>query len=434
LNRWVSGLGFGAPDYPELVSAGVAVVIVAAAWAIARFTALRIGPILSNFWERHAGAHSEGIATRMCDLSRYAIGSLLIGIALAADDWPSLPALILGLSLAVWVALLVNGFIRGLHMPQWVALLLASVAGISLLANVLGGLEPITQILDRVGFSAGRTRFSLLSLIKIGVTLLILFAAVRLVGRFTSHSIRRAKGLDATQQLLAQKLVGVGLLVAAFFIGIDIVGIDLTALAVFSGAFGLAIGFGLQKTFGNLIAGIILLMDRSIKPGDVIVVGDSFGHVTKIGVRAVSIVTRDGKEHLIPNENLMTQEVENWSYSNTNVRVHIPVGVSYNCDIVLAQKLMIEAAMQPARVLKTPKPTVWLRAFGESSVDHEILVWIKDPESGVGNVQSEILNRVWVLFKENGIEIPFPQRDIRVKEWPAQAAPPPSPPTGEATS
>jgi small-conductance mechanosensitive channel len=165
-------------------------------------------------------------------------------------------------------------------------------------------------------------------------------------------------------------------------------------------------------------------MDRSIKPGDVIVVGDSFGHVSKIGVRAVSIITRDGKEHLIPNENLMTQEVENWSYSSTNVRVHIPVGVSYDCDLPLAQRLMIEAAMEPERVLKTPKPTVWLRAFGESSVDHEILVWIKDPESGVGNVQSQILNRVWALFKENGIEIPFPQRDIRIREWPAGSSPP----------
>jgi small-conductance mechanosensitive channel len=216
------------------------------------------------------------------------------------------------------------------------------------------------------------------------------------------------------------------LLVAAFFIGIDIIGIDLTALAVFSGAFGLAVGFGLQKTFGNLIAGIILLMDRSIKPGDVIAVGESFGHVTKIGVRAVSIVTRDGKEHLIPNENLMTQEVENWSYSSPNVRVHIPVGVGYDCDLALAQKLMIEASMTPKRVLKSPKPTVWLRAFGENSIEHEILLWIADPEAGVGNVQSEVLNRLWVLFKENGIQIPFPQRDIRVKEWPREAEPPPN--------
>ncbi len=168
-----------------------------------------------------------------------------------------------------------------------------------------------------------------------------------------------------------------------------------------------------------MIAGIILLMDRSIKPGDVIVVGESFGHVTKIGVRAVSIVTRDGKEHLIPNENLMTQEVENWSYSSRDVRVHIPVGVAYDCDLPLAQKLMVQAASESQRVLQTRPPKVWLIAFGESSVEHEILVWIGDPEQGVGSVRSDILNRVWQLFKEHGIAVPFPQRDLHIKDWPA---------------
>ncbi|HWT13874.1 MAG TPA: mechanosensitive ion channel domain-containing protein, partial [Allosphingosinicella sp.] len=193
----------------------------------------------------------------------------------------------------------------------------------------------------------------------------------------------------------------------------------------FSGALGLAVGFGLQKTVGNLFAGIILLMDRSIKPGDVIVVGDSFGSVSKIGVRAVSVITRDGKEHLIPNEDLMTREVENWSYSNTNVRVHIPVGVAYDCDLPLAQQLMIQAASESERVLKAPRPSVWLRAFGDNAVEHDIMVWIADPEAGVGNVQSEILNRLWQLFRENGIDIPFPQRDIRVREWPPGRTPPP---------
>ena len=158
-------------------------------------------------------------------------------------------------------------------------------------------------------------------------------------------------------------------------------------------------------------------MDRSVKPGDVIVVGESFGYVTKIGVRAVSIVTRDGKEHLIPNENLMTQEVENWSYSNPNVRIHIPVSVAYDCDVELAQKLMIEAALTPSRVLKSPKPVVWLLNLGENALEHEIRVWIKDPEGGIGNVRSEILSRLWVLFKENGIGVPSPQRDVRIKEW-----------------
>jgi small-conductance mechanosensitive channel len=293
-------------------------------------------------------------------------------------------------------------------MPRWAAALLAGATFVALLARAVGGLRPITEILDRVGFTAGSTRVSLLTVLQVLLTLIALYAVVKLLNRVVGHSIRRTSGLDATQQLLGQKLASVAILVAAFFIGIDLVGIDLTALAVFSGAFGLAVGFGLQKTFGNLIAGIILLMDRSIKPGDVIVVGESFGHVTKIGVRAVSIVTRDGKEHLIPNENLMTQEVENWSYSSRDVRIHIPVGVSYDCDLALAQKLMIEAATKADRVMRNRPPTVWLTAFGESSVDHEILVWISDPEQGVGSVRSEVLNRVWALFKEHGHRDPVP--------------------------
>jgi small-conductance mechanosensitive channel len=416
----------GLLDRHDLVAAAAAVVIVLLAWAAAHLVARKAGPPLARWWETRAGTRSEGIGERMCDLVRYSMLALLLAIAIAADrGWPPLAAMILGLALGAAAASLIVGLVRGLQLPRWIALLLAGIAFAAIVARSIGGLRPITALLNRVGVTFGDTRISLLTALQVGVTLLVLIAALRLVSRLANHSIARTRGLDPTQQLLAQKLVGVALLVAAFFIGIEIIGIDLTAFAVFSGAFGLAVGFGLQKTFGNLIAGIILLMDRSIKPGDVIVVGESFGHVTKIGVRAVSIVTRDGKEHLIPNENLMTQEVENWSYSSPNVRVHIPVGVAYDCDLALAQRLMVEAAIEPDRVLKNPKPTVWLRAFGESSVDHEILVWIADPEAGVGNVQSEILNRLWVLFQENGIALPFPQRDIRVKEWPSVRAEPP---------
>jgi len=360
----------------------------------------------------------------MCDLTRYLVGTILAAIALNVDPWRPLGAIVLGLAAAAWAAMLVSGLVRALNMPRWVAALLALTTFVALLARSVGGLKPITDTLNRVGFNAAGMRFSLLTLLQIAVTVAALYAVVKLLNRLVSASIRRSTSLDPTQQLLAQKLSAVAIVVAAFFIGIDLVGINLTALTVFSGAFGLAVGFGLQKTFGNLIAGIILLMDRSIKPGDVIVVGESVGHVSKIGVRAVSIITRDGKEHLIPNENLMTQEVENWSYSSRDVRVHIPVGVAYSCDLALAQRLMIEAATGARRVLQTPSPKVWLTAFGESSVDHEILVWIEDPEAGIGSVRSEILNRLWVLFRENGIELPFPQRDIRVKEWPE--APPPA--------
>ncbi|HZG10251.1 MAG TPA: mechanosensitive ion channel domain-containing protein [Allosphingosinicella sp.] len=422
----VEALGLPWPGYADWVSAAAAIVVVVFAWGVSHLLSRRFSPALAAMWERRAGARAEGLGERMCALSRHLFALVLLGIALNLDTWRPLGSLIIGLSLAAAAALFIKGVVRGLHMPRWAALLLGGAAFLAILARSVGGLEPITDLLNRVGFDVGTHRFSLLAVIQIAVTLVALYAVVILINRIVGQTIRHASGLDATQQLLAQKLAGVVILVAAFFIGIDLVGIDLTALAVFSGAFGLAVGFGLQKTFGNLIAGIILLMDRSVKPGDVIVVGDTFGHVTKIGVRAVSIVTRDGKEHLIPNENLMTQEVENWSYSSRDVRVHIPVGVSYNADLALAQRLMIEAAGASKRVLKAPSPRVWLRAFGDSSVDHEILVWIADPESGVGNVQSEILNRLWVLFKENGVEIPFPQRDLHVKEWPA------APPRAEA--
>jgi small-conductance mechanosensitive channel len=417
--------GLELPDYPALVSAAAALVIVLSGGLVAILVGRKLGVVLANLWARHAGGRGQQLSKRMCDLVRYATAALVYAVALNAESWPLLSAFILGLPLALASALLIRAVLRGLKMPGWIALLLAAAAFVAILADSLRGLEPVTDVLGRVGFDAGDMHFSLLSIIQIGLTLIALYAVVKLATRLINQWIRRTPSFDPTQQLLAQKLVSIALIVAAFFIGIDMLGIDLTALAVFSGAFGLAIGFGLQKTFGNLIAGIILLMDRSIKPGDVIVVGDSFGQVNKIGVRAVSVVTRDGKEHLIPNENLMTQEVENWSYSSTNVRVHIPVGVAYECDLHLAQKLMIEAAIAPDRVLKTPKPNVWLRAFGENALDHEILVWIKDPEAGVGNVQSEILNRLWDLFREHNIQVPAPQREIRVKEWPAGAPPKP---------
>ncbi|PSJ43617.1 mechanosensitive ion channel protein MscS [Sphingomonas deserti] len=355
----------------------------------------------------------------MCDLTRYLIFALLLAIILNADAWRPLGEIVLGIAIAGGCALFVLGILRGLAMPRLIAFLLAAVTFVALLTRAVGGLKPVTDTLNRVGFDAGSMRISLLSLVQIAVTVAALYAIVKLLNRIIATSIRRASGFDPTQQLLAQKLASVAIVIAAFFIGIDVLGIDLTALTVFSGAFGLAIGFGLQKTFGNLMAGIILLMDRSIKPGDVIVVGEAVGHVNKIGVRAVSIVTRDGKEHLIPNENLMTQEVENWSYSSRDVRVHIPVGVAYSCDLALAQRLMVEAAAASDRVLDAPAPKVWLTAFGENSVNHDILIWLKDPEAGIGSVRSEILNRLWVLFKENGVELPFPQRDVRVKEWPA---------------
>lgn len=285
-------------------------------------------------------------------------------------------------------------------------------------------LSDAMHALDALAIEIGAHRVSLFNVLVFAVVSAIIYGAARIAFRVIERLIRGSDRLDASQKVLAQKIAGLAIIGIAVLIGVDLLAIDLTAFTVFSGAFGLAIGFGLQKTLGNLIAGLILLMDRSVKPGDVIVVGDTFGAISKIGIRAVSVVTRDGKEHLIPNEKLMTDSVENWSYSSRNVRLRIPVGVAYTSDLALAQRLMLQAASAATRVLADPKPTVWLKGFGDSSVDHDILVWITDPEMGVGNVQSEILNILWVLFKQHDIEIPFPQRDVHVRSIvPAGTAP-----------
>jgi small-conductance mechanosensitive channel len=283
--------------------------------------------------------------------------------------------------------------------------------------------QPFVEALDRFGFSVGNVRLSVYSILA-G---LIVVAAMLLIARYGSRlacrMFARITRLDPTQKLLGEKLITIAIWVATFLIAIDVIGLDLTALAVFSGAFGLALGFGLQKTFGNLLAGIILLMDRSIKPGDVIAVNDGIsntvGQVKKIGLRAVSVTTRDKKEYLIPNENLMINQVENWSYSSRNVRMRIPVAIAYGCDIELAEQLMLTAAKESKRVLDTPPPAVWLNKFGTDAIEFEILVWIVDPEEGLGNLRSDVLKRVWKAFNESGVQVPYPQRDLNLRDTPA---------------
>ncbi|MBX3595587.1 mechanosensitive ion channel domain-containing protein [Sphingomonas sp.] len=413
--QWLHANGAHIPDTTELAEAAVAGTLTILALAAGWFMGRRFGPQLAQLWQARVGSQVEGLAARMHNLVRHGGAALLLAIIAAAWPWQPLGALLIGIALAAASAMTMLVLMRGLQMPRWSAWLAAFVVFVAILSNAIGGFNVITATLDRIGFDVGARRFSLLALATILVTIVALYAGVRLANRIIGHSIAQARGFDATQKLLFQKLAGIAVIIAAFFFGIDLLGLDLTSFAVFSGALGLAVGFGLQKTIGNLIAGIILLMDRSIKPGDVIVVGDSFGWVNKIGVRAVSVITRDGKEHLIPNENLMTQEVENWSFSDRNVRVRIPVGIAYESDVPLAQRLMLEAAQESPRVLDSPKPNVWLASFGDYALEHEILAWISDPEGGVGNVRSDVLNRLWVKFQEHGIEIPFPQQVLHFR-------------------
>jgi small-conductance mechanosensitive channel len=288
------------------------------------------------------------------------------------------------------------------------------------LAKLQRAVTQWARSLDDIGMDIGRTHISLFNAVWMILVVVLVIVFGRVAGRIGRHAVRSMRGLDGTQRALGEKLMTVTVWTVAVVVGIDSVGINLTTLTVFSGAFGLAVGFGLQKTFGNLIAGVILLMDRSIKPGDVIAVNDTkgstFGVVSRIGVRAITVLTRDDREILIPNEILMTTQVENWSHSSNVVGITIPVSISYGSDLDLAEKLLLEAALTVPRVLRDPEPSILLDAFGPSAIQLLIYISIDDPENGVGNVRSDVLKAAWHALKDSGVSIPLPQSDVTLRD------------------
>lgn len=270
--------------------------------------------------------------------------------------------------------------------------------------------------LHAIGFDLGGYHVSLLGVFKILTVVVLVVAIGWTLTRFVRRVFRRMTRLELGQQVLGEKLVNIAVWTALILIGVDVLGINLTALTVFSGAFGLAIGFGLQKTLGNLISGIILLMDRSIEPGDVIAVGTgadkTVGKVNRIGIRAVAVTTRDHIRYLIPNELLMTQAVENWTASTKDERMKVPVRVTYGTDLELAERLMLQAIEGVERVQHNPEPAVWLVNFAERGIEFEIQVSISQPEIGTGAIRSAILRNVWRLFAEHGVEMPVPPEQM----------------------
>lgn len=288
--------------------------------------------------------------------------------------------------------------------------------------NAVHSIPEFLGWLDAFGFNIGTYRISVYHALLVAVVAAGVVVAGQLLNILARRFFRRMHRLDPAQQLLGEKVSAIIIWIMLILIGIDILGISLTALTVFSGAFGLAIGFGLQKTFGNLISGMILLADRSIKPGDMIAVGDganrTAGRVGSIGIRAVSVVTRDRVEYLIPNEHLMTTTVENWSFTDRHKRVKIPVHVAYGTDLVLARQLMIDETRKLPQTSDQHPAEVWLLAFGESAIQFEIQLWIGDPQDNVGGLRSDLLMGIFRAFDEHGISIPNPQRDIHVKAWP----------------
>jgi small-conductance mechanosensitive channel len=292
---------------------------------------------------------------------------------------------------------------------------LAVLAFIIAALNIAGLLGTVTGLLDSMAVSVGSLRISVLLLVKGAVMLALFLWLASTLARVLETRLERLSELTPAMQVLTSKLVRFALITLALILALASVGIDLTALAVFSGAVGVGIGLGLQKVVSNLVSGIILLVDRSIKPGDVIEMQSTYGWITSLNARYVSLATRDGKEHLIPNEDLITGRVINWSYSSDLIRQSVIVGISYDSDVHLAIRLAVEAAGAVPRILEAPKPACLLKEFGDSAVNLELRFWIQDPANGTANVRSEVMLCIWDLFHEHGIEFPFPHRDLTLR-------------------
>lgn len=314
--------------------------------------------------------------------------------------------------LTAWVVIrLFSTLVKNPQLAKTLSLIAWTVAAL----NIFGLLDQTMQILDSWSVTLGQLRLSPLSVLKMAAALwFALWLATELSG-LLERKLAKTPNASASTRVLVAKLARIAFIGIAVLVALNSVGIDLTALAVFGGALGVGLGFGLQKIFSNLVSGIILLLDRSIKPGDVISLDTTFGWINHLGLRYTSVITRDGIEHLIPNEELITQRVQNWSFSDRFVRLKIPVGISYHANVPLAMQLCLEAAQEVARVERNPEPKVQLVGFGDSSVDLEIRIWVDDPEAGRANVISEVLLKVWEKFHANDIEIPFPQRDLHVR-------------------
>lgn len=277
--------------------------------------------------------------------------------------------------------------------------------------------DTAATFLDGLALQLGDFRLSVLTLITAIVVTGVLITLARIGSQATASTIRRNEDISPSMQVLAVKAVQLAMYGFAFYIGVNAVGLDLTGLAVLSGAIGVGLGFGLQKVVSNLVSGVIILLDKSIKPGDVISLGETFGWIQTLGARYASVVTRDGKEYLIPNEDLITGQVVNWSHSNDFVRLDIYFGTAYADDPHLVRKLAIDAAASVDRVLRHPKlPVCHIVGFGDSSVDYILRFWIKDPTGGLTNIRGNVYLALWDTFKEHDISIPFPQREVRMLE------------------
>ena len=339
---------------------------------------------------------TELMYTTMSELATPARSYLLHVASSLATAW---------VVISMLAALLRNHFVnRVVAISAW------TIAALS----ILGLLGNTTKMLDSVALPVGDLRISPLLILKTAVFLLVALWAAVALGNFVDKRIQHTSDLTPSIQILLSKLIRLGLITIAIAIVLNAVGINLSALALFSGAVGVGVGFGLQKIVSNLVSGIILLADKSIKPGDVISIGEDAGSVSTIGARYTLITLRDGRDVLLPNEDLVTQRVINWSHSSDQVRLDVKFGVSYASDPHEVRRIALAAIAGMPRVLTNPAASCHLVNFGDSSLDFVLRFWINDPVKGMARIRSDVRFAIWDAFKREKIEIPYPVHEVRV--------------------
>ena len=293
------------------------------------------------------------------------------------------------------------------------------VVWVGLALHITGYLPEIFKLLDDLGFNIGKQRISLLLVMQGLISVAFTLLAAMWLGRILETPIMAAEKLDMNLRVVLSKLISAVLLIIAIMIALPAVGIDLTVLSVLGGALGVGLGFGLQKIASNYVSGFIILLDKSIHLGDTLTVDNRYGTVSRLTARYMVLKGQDGTESIIPNETLIISTVVNHSYSDRKIRVNLVIQISYSSSLETAMHIMLEAAKAHSRVIADPEPKVYLKEFSDNGINLEMAVWISDPEEGQLSLRSDINLVIWREFQEQGIEIPFPQRDIRIVSQPS---------------
>lgn len=394
-----------------------------AAWAIDRRYDAWLRGYLKDSDHTRAGLVTLAASRRLAFPSALSLGLVLAwGVYTQLELRHALLWVALSLSVALLLVRLAVYLLSGALKPG--SLLSASenfivaVVWVGVALHLLNWLPGVLGALDAAAVTVGTTRVSALLVLRVVAVAVLIMVLSLWVSRLVERKIRDSRHLSPSAQVGINKVIKLLLMIFGTVIALQVLGVNLAALAVIGGTLGLGIGLGLQRIVSNFISGFILLVDGSIKPGDVITVedmsGTRYGWVHELRSRYIVIRDRDGVDTLMPNENLIINPVINWSYGDESIRLKVPIQISYADDPEQAMRLLEESGNAHDRVLADPAPVARLLGFGENGIDLDLRIWVTSPELGINNVRSEINLAIWRAFKAHGITRPLPQREMRM--------------------